>query len=443
MFLQNKEMEYQDVENYILDVPKFTKKNQFHDTQKFYDFLGRPGEKQKIIHVAGTNGKGSVCAFLESILLEHGYSCGLFTSPHLITMRERMRINQIDISENEFVECFFKLQKSCQEFQKINSDNDLKDYHPTFFELLFFMTMLWFEEKKPDYIILETGLGGLLDTTNVVDNKELCIITKLAFDHMEYLGDTLAKIAENKAGIIKNGVPVVFLETGECSDDVIKARARECNSELDSVPYSTIDGVKSHEKSIDFLVDFKYYGCKLVQVCSGGVYQALNATLAIKGAEILLDTNLQLDNTIKAIEHTNWPCRMEEIVIPVTNTHVTIDGAHNPDGMEAFLKSVSMMSGKKQLLFAVVKDKNQRQMIKQIVDSNLFDRIVVTTVGGYRASDISEIVGMFETEKFTGEISAVENVQTAFAEIEKKASDSKAFVAGSLYLAGEIRKICM
>ena len=458
-----KQMEYRDVEKYILDIPKFTKKNQFDVTSSFYEFLGRPGEEQKIIHVAGTNGKGSVCAYLAGILETHGFNCGMFTSPHLITMRERIKLNSQEITEEEFTLFFEKLQKRCQEFREYREE--YKNYHPTFFEYLFFMAMLWYEEKKPDYIILETGLGGRLDTTNVVQRKELCIITHIAFDHMEYLGETLRAIAGEKAGIIAENTPLVYLESGKEADEVIQNRARSLGADDICIPYSTLEAIKSHENFIDFSFPFQYYGNILVRANTYGVYQGLNISLALRGAEILLGSRLQPDQTLQAVQRVSWPCRMEEVL-----PGVIVDGAHNPDGVDLFLKSVKKIKGRKILLFSVVRDKNQEEMIRKITDSDLFEHIIVTAAGGSRAGDAEEMKTRFLdfqkereqkiyqniknqdikyleaqktiTKKCAAAITAINDVTEAFSYSRKIQGERILFVCGSLYLAGAVKALC-
>ena len=179
---------YTAAEKYILEIPKFTRKNSIKDTSCFLEHLGTPEEKTKTIHVAGTNGKGSVCAYLCSILKEAGFSTGMFISPHLVTMRERFLINGEMVSEEEFLWAFRcvagKLRQLPETLQKIS-------YHPTFFEYLFFMAMALFARHEVEYMILETGLGGRLDATNSIEKKDMCVISSIGYDHMEYLGETL------------------------------------------------------------------------------------------------------------------------------------------------------------------------------------------------------------------------------------------------------------
>lgn len=204
---ENKRYGYEEAVDYVLQIPKFTKKNTPEDTRRFYEYLGRPGERSGLIHVAGTNGKGSVCSYIDSVLEEAGYRTGLFTSPHLVDVRERFRLKGEMISTEDFARVFNQVLENVENFSE-KCGNGV--YHPTFFEMLFFMAMLWFQEKRADYIILETGMGGRLDATNVIAHPCVTVITRIGLDHTEYLGNSKEEIAGEKAGIIKKGVPVVF-----------------------------------------------------------------------------------------------------------------------------------------------------------------------------------------------------------------------------------------
>ena len=178
----------------------------------------------KVIHVAGTNGKGSTCAFLTSILREAGYSCGLFTSPHLVEINERFQINEVNIDNDTFLAAFQKVKALADELVAEGS------YHPTYFEMLFLMGMVIFAQAGVDYVTLETGLGGRLDATTAIEDPAACVITSISLDHMQYLGDTVAKIAGEKAGIIVPGVPVIFDGNDPSAAEVIRAHARELRS---------------------------------------------------------------------------------------------------------------------------------------------------------------------------------------------------------------------
>ena len=210
---------YEKAAAYIEEIPKFTTKNKLEHTRKCLDMLGSPDKNRKIIHVAGTNGKGSVCAFLSTMLEEGGYRCGLFTSPHLMKINERFQINEQMVSDEKFLEAFLKVKELSDRLVEQG------DYHPTYFEFLFLMGMLIFEDEDVDIVVLETGLGGRLDATNSILNPLACVITSISLDHVEYLGDTIDKIAGEKAGIIKKGVPVIFDANNETAAAVIRRRS--------------------------------------------------------------------------------------------------------------------------------------------------------------------------------------------------------------------------
>ena len=196
-----------DCESFLNEIPRFTVKHGMDETKKFLEFLGNPDENMKIIHVAGTNGKGSVCCYMQSVLLKAGYQVGLFTSPHLVKINERFCVDGKPISDGLFVEIFIETLKRICEYREEGDS-----YFPTYFEYLFFMAMILYDVYPVDYLILETGLGGRLDATNSVENPLVSIITEIGYDHMQYLGDTLEEIASEKAGIIKKNVPVVFFD---------------------------------------------------------------------------------------------------------------------------------------------------------------------------------------------------------------------------------------
>ena len=199
-------MTYKEIVTYIEEIPRFTRKHSLAHTREMLLFLGNPQNGKKIIHVAGTNGKGSVCAYLDAMLRAEGKSTGLFTSPHLVKMNERIVLNGKQISDEDFCEVFEETMQAVRRMQDAGLE------HPTFFEFLFAMAMKAYDRAGMEYIVLETGLGGRLDATSSVE-PVACVITSIGLDHMEYLGDTVEQIAGEKAGIIKPGVPVVIGET--------------------------------------------------------------------------------------------------------------------------------------------------------------------------------------------------------------------------------------
>ena len=217
-------MTYSEAVDYILDIPKFTKKNDAAHTKAFLKTLGDPQRKMRIIHVAGTNGKGSVCAYLDGMLRSEQKRTGLFTSPHLVKINERIVIDGQMISDERFLEVFEETMQAVDKMKEAGLS------HPTFFEFLFGMAVLAFAESGVEYAVLETGLGGRLDATNAVESPAASVITSIGFDHEQYLGDTLEKIASEKAGIIKPHVPVYYAQTTGESDSVIEKEAKKRGS---------------------------------------------------------------------------------------------------------------------------------------------------------------------------------------------------------------------
>ena len=193
--------DYQEAVEYIEELPKFTKKHTLEHTKEFLEKLGNPCMDRKVIHVAGTNGKGSVCAYIQAILEAEGKTTGFFTSPHLVKINERIQMNRKPVDDDTFYRVFTKVVIAAKEMEEEGSG------HPSYFEFLYGMGMTAFEEMDVEYIVLETGLGGRLDATNSFANPVLSVITSISLDHTDILGDTIEKIAAEKAGIIKKNIP--------------------------------------------------------------------------------------------------------------------------------------------------------------------------------------------------------------------------------------------
>ncbi len=420
---------FKQAEEYLYNVPKFTTKSAPEMTRAFYEFLGCPGEKRKIVHVAGTNGKGSVCTYVSSILTAHGYQTAMFTSPHLISMCERFRIDGEMMSEDEFMRYFYVVMDKIEE-----------NYHPTFFEYLFFMAMLWFEDRGVDYIVLETGLGGRLDATNIIKKPELCVITKIGIDHTMYLGDTLEEIAGEKAGIIKKDVPLVYYDFDIKVTQIMENTARYCGSVTYPVKNTNIKNVKIHEKDIDFCMFYEYdnYVCpewEEFRIPTVATYQTINATLAVTASKLLLKENWNLGIAKAVLARTFWEGRMEEVL-----PGFYVDGAHNEDGVEAFLDGLAASDVKEAtLLFGVNGDKDYGPMIKRIAESGCFIKIVVTKLAGDRSALPETIAEQFA--KYTdSQIILTYSVKDAVVKC-RELTDGKIYAVGSLYLVGEIKEL--
>lgn len=425
---------YEEACEYILDIPKFAGKHTLADTKEMLGRLTGSRIESKIIHVAGTNGKGSVCAYLQSILRTAGFHVGMFISPHLETMRERILYDGEMIPQESFVKVF--------ELVREESDRQ-KEKHPSFFEFLFLMGMCYFKEKEPDYIILETGLGGRLDATNCIAKPKLCVITEIGFDHMQYLGNTLVEIAGEKAGIIKSGTPVVYLDKREETSRVIEQTAAMLETTAIAVKKSQIGRPVMRKKSIDFSFSNGYYRYDNLILRTTAAYQTENASVALVAARSLKEERIDDEAVRKGLYDAFWPGRMEEIL-----PRVFLDGAHNEDGIEAFLTSVSAVNteqekaaGKRLLLFGVVADKQYDKMIGRIAASQLFSHIAVTVLASDRSASIDKLKVAWAQYK-TADCSFHESAEEAFHYIQsiQKEADT-IYIAGSLYLVGQIKTL--
>lgn len=439
---------FEQAVNYIYDTPKFTTKNSLEDTRAFLHKLGDPDRQMKIIHVAGTNGKGSVCAYMRSILEAAGKSVAVFTSPHLVDVRERFVINGEMISKEEFLEAFLTIYEMLDwkalemtDFNPVSATmaECPKAYHPTFFEFVFFIGLLVFAKHSPDYCILETGLGGRLDATNTVSKKELAVITHISLDHVEYLGNTIAQIAGEKAGIMQTGAPAVYWDTCEESSDVFARFAANLGISAYSVSKNDYTFSNFNRKAIDFSVCTRYYNDISLTLQTIAGYQMENAALAIRAIEVLDGGRTITAKQIRdGIRNCFWAGRMEEVL-----PEVYVDGAHNEDGVRAFLEAVASDGhvGSRSLLFSVVKDKDYKRMVEEFATSKLFDKIVIAHMQTGRGVDRKELEELFSNYPqctFEG----YDNVAFAFEEmIREQNVGERIYVAGSLYLVGEIKEL--
>lgn len=416
--------------DYINATPKFTTKNSMEDTARFWERLGYPAKDSKVLHIAGTNGKGSVCAYLCSVLRRAGISCGMFTSPHLVSMRERFVINGEMASEDDFLYAFGVVMGEVRRLATA--------YHPTFFELLFFMAMVLFEKYGVEYTVLETGLGGRLDATNVVEEKKLCIITSIGYDHMEYLGETLSQIAGEKAGIMRPGVPVVYPERQEEVSRVIEERAEKIGAKTFPIGKAAIKEINIGHKTIDFSLHLHYYDYIGFTVSTSALYQVENASLAVCALALLDDRRITLSALRGGIREMVWEGRMEEIL-----PSVYLDGAHNVDGIQAFLETVKQHSctGRRILLYSTVRDKQYARVAALLVQADLFDEVYLVPLQGERALPLAKLTDCFRP--YTGfDRKAFETLDAAFAElIAHKKDGDEVYIVGSLYLAGEVKAL--
>lgn len=432
---------YKEAEQYISDIPRFAGKHSLADTGRLLERLIGKKTDSKIIHVAGTNGKGSVCAYLRSILLKSGASVGMFISPHLETTRERICIGKEMISEKAFTDAFECVREAVREEDEwlIRCGQEPGQNHPSYFEYLFLMAMSYFKKKAPEYIILETGLGGRLDATNSIRNPQVCVITEIGYDHMQYLGNTLKEIAGEKAGIMKPGVPVVFADKRPEVTAVLKKYADKTGCRVYTVGKDDISRVNIGNKTIDFSLRTGYYKYVGFSLNTTALYQTENASLAVKAAEILKQEDARIceESIRRGLEAAYWPGRMEEVL-----PGIYLDGAHNEDGIEAFLNSVrnSPCRGKRLLLFGVVADKQYEQMIRQLAEADLFSEIAVTVLKSDRSASLDRLREIWGQYKIY--CSFHQDAEEAYHYLLSDRKDGDIiYIAGSLYLIGQMKAL--
>lgn len=427
-------------EEYLSEIPMWAKeKNTLGDIRSFLKEMGEPDEKMKIFHVAGTNGKGSVCAFLQSALRAAGFRVGTFTSPHLIETRERIQVNDKMVSEKAFLESCLRIRS----VSEITGKQGLKP--PTYFEFLFYMAMDLFDLEKPDFVILETGMGGRLDTTNVIRNPLVSVITSISFDHTQYLGNTVEEIAWEKAGIIKPEIPVVFDAGNEPAARIIRKMAEEQKAMAVAGDRTGYELIGSDEKGLKARLFGKLWKDLDVTIPFQAEYQVRNALLSLLALETvklfrLPKLPVSSMDIKKGFQSMTWPARMEEAL-----PGVFLDGAHNPGGIEAFLKAAETLCGKRRkramLLFSAVSDKEHDSMIETLAKGLPLDYAAVAHMSSERGVLTGVLMEEFQ-RVCQCEVNGFETVEEAVLfMLDKKDEDHLLFCVGSLYLMGEIKTV--
>ena len=351
----------------------------------------------KVIHVAGTNGKGSVCAMIDSICRAQGYPTGLFISPHLVTFRERIRVNGNMISEDAVADGLTMIRDLIADW----------DPHPTFFEVITALALKHFRDEKIDIAILETGLGGRLDATNAVQSN-VSVITPIGLDHERWLGNTLAEIAGEKAGIIKSGIPVVSAPQQSEAEEVIRARAADCGSSLQFVndPY--------HESPIALR----------------GEYQKQNAAVAIA---VVRAANIQLEEKaiVRGLAAVEWPARFQK-----WDERTIIDGAHNPDAARnlAQVWREVFPDQKATLVLAVLSDKNLRGICETLAP--IAASVSLPKIRSERAAAPEELANIFSIIAPSLPCSIASTIGDAL--MLARAKPNPILITGSLHYAGEV-----
>jgi dihydrofolate synthase/folylpolyglutamate synthase len=394
--------------------------------------LGNPQKKLKCVHVAGTNGKGSTSAFLSHILKNAGYKTGLYTSPFIYEFNERIQIDNQNIPDGDFVDCVGAVKRAIERMVAEGKN------HPTEFEIITAAAFLYFARQACDVAIAEVGMGGRFDATNVIEKPLLSVITKISFDHMEYLGDTLGKIAFEKCGIIKEGAPCL-----SCAAQDAAARAvieRIADERKSPLFYSRADKITRRETGLSGTA-FSYKSYEDLKIPLLGAYQVENAVTAIEAAEFLRRGKSGFAISDEAIYsgllETEWPGRLEVIG---EKPLFILDGSHNFDGVCAFCESARLYAeGKRKIfIFGMLRDKEYEKAIEKIAP--LADVLIATDVASPRAQSAAVLA---ETAKKYLPAETVFALADNEKAVEKALSLAGAgdavFAVGSLYMLRNIK----
>lgn len=414
---------YEDALKYIHSVKWQGSKPGLSRTRELLSYLGNPDKKLRFVHVAGTNGKGSTAACLASILKAAGYKTGLYTSPYINSFCERMQINGEQI----------KNDRLCALVERVRPFADKMADAPTEFEMITALAMLFFAEEECDIVVLEAGLGGELDSTNVIPTPLLSVICAIGLDHTAVLGDTVEQIASAKAGIIKAGGDVLIYGRDKSAEEVFSKKCESVGAVLHKADFSRI---RKTELSL--------FGTKLVLYPYGelllslaGSYQPYNATLAVSAAELLRTKGFIItDEQIKeGLASVSWPGRFELIS---KDPLFVLDGAHNPHGMKAAVESIKacLKEEKKVFLVGAMADKDVLQMMRMLCE--VASEFICVTPNNPRAMDAKDLASLLCS--CGAEAEAFQSIGEGVSAAMERAGKSGAVCAlGSLYFSADVR----
>ncbi len=404
-------MNYKETLEYIHSLGNFSLPATLDRIKAAMLALDNPQRNFKAVHIAGTNGKGSTAAMLASVFKTEGYKTALFTSPFIIDFRERIQIDGEFISENDLV----RLSEHV-----INTNIKLTE-----FEFITAVAFLYFSEQKCQVAVIETGLGGRLDATNVLDNKAVSVITKIGLDHTAILGDTIEKIASEKCGIIGNSPTVTVANQESAALGVIKRSANKL-----TIP----DKAKLTVLRSDFSGnEFLYKGVKY-KTCLGGGYQIENALVAI---ETVFESGIYVsyENLLKGIENGAFPARLESFF----NGRIVLDGAHNPDGAAALAEEIKTSKKPNVAIIGMMQDKDIDEVLKLTLP--FFDSVITVKAAEMpRAIDAKLLAQM--SQKYCKNVICASNYKKAL-KLALAIDDCRIFIFGSLYLASNIRPLLL
>ncbi|MDF1616672.1 bifunctional folylpolyglutamate synthase/dihydrofolate synthase [Petrocella sp. FN5] len=424
-------MTFEDIVDEIVKTPRFRKQPEFIVIKTLIQKIGYMNNIP-VVHVAGTNGKGSVVMMMASIFESAGYKVGTFTSPHLVDIRERICINHQMMSKEAFIEIYGVLNKFMKEMA-------LEGYEEaSFFEIILAMALMYFKKEKPDILLLEAGIGGRLDTTNALENKILTIITNISMDHTQILGETLEKIAFEKSGIMRLNTPIVFYNSTKEVNDIIKKVAKEKQAPYFEVLPFDAKIIKRNQESIDFSLRNKYYEYETLHMNTSGDYQIENVKIAITAIHILQQHfNLSKEHIKEGIGNFKWLGRMTYIT-----PSILLEGAHNKEGIEAFVKHIGTNEGHKaiDLVFICMNDKQDDEMIEALCNIKRLRSVYIPRNKYIKAQNEARLMERFKQYGFD-HVYPIEELKDFILRRKDNKGDQLLCCVGSLYLVGDIIKI--
>lgn len=416
-----------DVEKYLQGFFAGTKDQSLDAMRFFMDKLNHPEKELKFIHIAGTNGKGAVTEMISNILLNSGYKVGKFMSPHLIRYNERIQINNKEITNKEMEEIIIKLDPLVKEYNSKGKGN------VTLFELETTMAILYFANKKCDIVVLEVGLGGLYDCTNIV-YPIVSIITSIGYDHMKFLGNTLEEIAFQKAGIIKQNSKTIFMSQSESVDNVIIERCKEENNKLFLVNKEEIKNYSYTEEYQKF--DYKEF--KNIEIKLKGISQIYNACITLETVNVLKEKyNIKEEIIRKSLKNVIHRGRFEKIN---NNPTVIYEGAHNEPAINNFINSVDMYykNNKKVYIISILKSKDYKTILKLLVKND--ENIYIFTCGNDEERYNDAEILKDEAQKSGAKNLFTMELEEALKMSLEKYKDYIIFAVGSFYVYGDVIK---
>ena len=425
-------MNYKEALKYIEETHKFGIRLGLDNMTKLLDLLGNPQDNLNIIHMSGTNGKGSTCSFITSILKEAGYKVGLYTSPFLETFTERIRINGENIPEEDVARIISLIKEKIEQMVKEGYS------YPTEFEIVTTMAFYYYYEQNVDYVALEVGLGGRYDATNIIKSSQVSVIGSISLDHTNILGDNISKIAYEKGGIIKeNGVAIVYNQSDEVKN-VIKQICYDKNATYIETNFDDIDIKKSDIYSQVYDVTIFDESYENIEIKLIGEHQINNSILALTVIKYLEgNKGLKIDDKSirKGLINTKWPGRIEKIS---ENPLFIIDGAHNEDGALSLAKAIDKNFKYRNLtlLIGMLEDKDIDSVLDILIPK--FNKVITTTPDNPRAIDSSKLKD--KILRYTDNVVDKKNIEKALNYTLESSSDNDVIIsAGSLYMIGSIR----